>query len=199
MYMKLWKPTNTIETILCILAVIVIPVTSLILGLQESVLYENLTYIGNQPQYRLLFQIWGVLVSVDYLVSFYYLTRKTGVYGKRLIPLACVLTIMSISSFFIPYNTEIYPMLSNLHVYASLLSSVFTIFLIIYYVYLFQFIQPVYFEKCFRFMISFIIIAVTLLFVLGDISGILELVMSIFLSLFLYYMIRAYDVHKTLT
>ena len=198
-HMKLWKPTNTIETILCLFAVIIIPITSIILGFQESILYENLTYIGNQPQHRLLFQIWGILVSTDYLLSFYYLTRKTKICSIRLILFAFLLTTSSISSFFIPYNPSIYPFLSNLHVYTSLLSSVFTIFFIIYYISLFQLIHPIYFHKCFQFIIFFITISVTLLFVLGDISGLLELIMSIFLSIFLYYMIRAYDIHKTST
>ncbi|MDF9823789.1 hypothetical protein M2475_000194 [Breznakia sp. PF5-3] len=189
--MKSLKPENKIEALLFLFAFIILPIFSILLGVQESIFYENLTYIGNQPQYRLLFQIWGITISLDYFFSFYYLTKKTKVYGKRLLPIAAVLSFISILSFFIPYNAH-QPLLSNLHVYTSLSSSLLTICLIFYYVHLFQFDEPAYYQKCFRCIIAFMIICVTLLLILGDISGILELVMTLFLSVFLYYMIRIY-------
>ena len=191
--MNQYKPTNKIELILCILAFIIIPGISLHLGLQESILYENLTYIGNQPQYRTIFQIWGILISCDYLFSFYYLIKKTKISNQCFLYFACLLTIISISSFFIPYNPTTSPFLSNLHVVTSLFASTFTICLIIFFVFSFQLKQPLYFHKCFRILMLFITLMISLLFILGDISGLLELVMSIFLSIFLYYMIRIYD------
>lgn len=196
--MKFLKPQNKIETLLFICAVFIIPIFSILLGSQESILYENLTYLGNQKDYRLFFQLWGILISLDYLISFLYLMHKTKIIGTRLRIIAIFLTIISILSFFIPYNMETNPFLSNVHVYLSLSSSLLTIFMIIYYIHLFQFINFSYYQKGSKIIYSYIIICVFLLLALGDISGILELVMTIFLGLFLYYMICSYDVHKTL-
>lgn len=197
--MKSLKPKTPMERLLFLFAFILIPIFSIILGLQKSIFYENLTYIGNQKEFRLYFQLWGVILSLDYFISFYYLTKKTNVTKPHFVLFAGVLTFLSITSFFLPYQPTQYPQLSNLHVYTSLASSVFTIVLLTYYVHLFQFVDVEYYQRCSKIIHSYLIISAILLLGLGDISGILELFMAIFISIFLYYMICSYNVHTTLS
>lgn len=184
-------PKTLIERLFALLTLIILPFLSFSLASHSSLFYENLTYIGNKPEHRLLFQIWGVAQSLLFYFYFIYWQTLTKTINRNRHTIAQIITLVNISSFFIPYSKSD-PILSNLHVYTSLLPSVFTIVIVMYCLKDFQFANPIYFSKNTKLLSLFITLLFLSLFLFGDISTISELLLTNFLNFIFYHLVISY-------
>lgn len=156
---------------------LLLPVLSLYLGTRASLFYENITYVGNMKQHHLLFIIWGTLNSLYYMGSYLFLIKQLPNISKHHSILCICMTILSILSFLCPYKLHSGDLLSQFHVYGSIIAGAGTLALLMHTTLYAQMFYPHYFSKIKNMLMMILIISSTLLLTLGDISTLMELVL----------------------
>ncbi|NBK96446.1 MAG: hypothetical protein EOM50_00230 [Erysipelotrichia bacterium] len=188
--MKLLKPTNKIEWCLCISGLFLLPLFSLYLASQASLFYENLTYVGNLAMNRSLFIIWGILQSLYYFICFYYFTIKTTLLHKNFLYISGFCTLLSIIAFLLPYQNHSADIVSQLHVYGSMLSCIITYIIILYIIKKTADYDYVFFQHSKNIVFLILTMFAFCIILLGDISTLSELILLDGLNLiFLYFIL----------
>lgn len=187
--MKTMKPTNKIEWILLISGIILLPLFSLYLSCKTSLFYENLTYVGNLAINRKLFILWGILQSLFYFISFWYLYHKLHLQKKWMLPLSGTITILSIIAFLLPYTNHSGDLFSQLHVYGSIGSCIATYWIIIKTIYDCIFYHFDYYVICRKLLFLILSAFGFSIILLGDISTLSELILLDGLNVIFIFMI----------
>lgn len=164
---------------------------SFYLATRSSLFYENLTYVGNMNEHRLLFLIWGISQSLYYAFLYMQIIQKKEIKNTVMnIAVACA-SILNIISFLLPYQNHSGDLLSQIHVYTSIGSSVLTCIILLW---LLQSMQTINFNTFLIVRNHFMVlvsIVVFMAFLFGDFTSIMELFftngISYLLLCFLYH------------
>lgn len=179
LFQKLW---------LCIGGVF-LPLFSLYLSSKASMFYENLTYVGNLESNRYLFMIWGIVQSLYYLLSYYISATTLHVYNRKLFIVSIIITVISIVAFLLPYQNHSGDIISQLHVYGSMLSCIATFILIIIMLSTLSYYDYVIFEKAKKLILLILSGFAFCILLFGDISTLSELILLNGLNYFFIFLI----------
>lgn len=187
--MKKRKKITITKYTLIILGTIILPIFSFYLGSRASLLYENITYIGNMKTYHTPFIIWGILNSLYYMISYLIIISNFPNLKSKTKPICIILTIISILAFLSPYTLRSADFLSQFHVYGSMTSAIGTIMLIIYTIIYGQMYYPEHLTKMKNQLLALAIFCSMLLVTIGDISTLLELILLNGLNYIMAYLL----------
>lgn len=166
----------------------VIPCLSIFIATRSSLLYENFTYVGNQTRYRPIFIIWGLLLSLHMLVTFFTLLYITKNHKRMYWYLVSLLGLLHATSYVLPYDKSKSLLTSELHVYISISTFVAYIFLLLFYLYklnhFYLFISSV------KAMISLLVAMFFALLLTGDISSLVELINTNFMAIYMIILLK---------
>ena len=154
---------------------------------RADLMYENITGVLIQPEYRLLTMIYIIFLAWFYGIKVYRIYKNINI--QRIYKYTIFLTslIMSIGAI-TPYTLNSNDFLSNIHVYSSILSSLsFLIHLFIYFYYL-KSINYNKYHKIFPYYLKGIEFLIILTIVFGRMNGYIEIIYSIIVSLTLLYL-----------
>lgn len=168
---------------------IFLPIFTLFVCSRESLLYENVTYIANHTKYRYLVCLLAMMLSIHYFVNFKEIFRKTNFdqkYIKNLLLFSCLLITIT---FFIPYNTSIYPILSKFHVLTALGGSILFILLLNVYMWFLQSSNIGLYQIVFPIYLGLITGCISIFVWFGSVNSLVEL----FFILMINYLIYIFD------
>lgn len=165
-----------------------LPGLSFYIATRSHLLYENFTYVGNQSAYRPIFLTWGILLSMHMLVTFIALLKITHNQHASYILLVSILGILHGISYVLPYNKDTSLLASELHVYISIATFIGYILLLLLYMYrlhnFYLFITTV------KAMITLLVAMFFSLMLTGDISSVVELINTNYMSIFMLYLLK---------
>lgn len=185
---------NTKQKIFILALGVSLPMLSFYLASKASLFYENLTYVGNLASNRTLFIIWGILQSLFYGASYFYIIQKFNTQNKRLRLLCIFITSMSIIAFLLPYQNHSADILSQLHVYGSMLSCIFSFVLLIQQIIAFATHDLYLFTQAKKGLFMVVSSFAFLILLFGDISSMSELFLLNGLNYLFLYLIL-YPIH----
>lgn len=162
---------------------------SLYLATRSSLFFENLTYIGNLSQYRPLFLVWGISQSLFYGFLYYQIIKKWHIKNQFISTLTILAIVANIISFILPYQNHSGDLLSQIHVYMSIGSSVLTCFIILWLIQRMQQIDFNLFLEARNKMMIMITLVGFMAILLGDFTSIMELIFTNGISYLLITMI----------
>ncbi len=108
-------------------------IMSLYLASRGSFLYDNFTFVGNQPSIRPFFILWGLLQSLYAYVLFIKIVKVYAL-RKHFILYATIISTMNIIGIVSPYTIHSNDFFSTLHVLCNMgatLASILLTFLVI--------------------------------------------------------------------
>lgn len=175
--MNKYLPKNRTTFISFIATFIIIPIFNLILASKQSLIYENYTNLSTT--HPLLFISYGISVSLTY----YYIYTHLNYHHKYLSLLA---TTLSIISFFLPYHKNNIDLISHLHVVFALTSTIISLVLILINIKSLATTNYYLFNKYLKFISLITIMLFTLMIIIMDISGLLELILTQSIACLLY-------------
>lgn len=154
-----------------------------LLGLQGSLVQNSLSEVGYTLQHVPMFLLWG---SCQAIYAFYYIYQiekqiTFRSFSRNGIWIASAM--LFVVSLVIPYNLEVYPLLSELHVITALLGPVLTMFGLLVLFHDERTIAP----KYYHWYLILIVISIGLWLYYGFITSLLEVVVTISLNFFLYF------------
>lgn len=168
---------------------ITLALLSLFLATRSSLFYENLTYIGNIPTYRPLFLLWGISQSLFYGFLYYQIMQKWLIKNNLVTFFTVLAILMNILSFLLPYQNHSGDLLSQIHVYMSIGSSIITCLILLWLIQKMQTYDFTIFIHARSILLRLITIIGFLAMLLGDFTSIMELVFTNGISFLLITMI----------
>lgn len=125
-----------------ICAILLLPAINLIASAKANFFYENYSYVGNALEHPYIIYLWATLCGL----YFYFSTRKamkhtlyTNKIGRFLLLISCLGMPLSV---YLPYNPELYPIISQLHIYLSIAATV--IYTLVFYHFLYDLLYKNY-------------------------------------------------------
>lgn len=100
------------------------PIYTIWFASHASILDENLSIAGNHEGMRIYFMIWAIMCEVALGIGFHQCIHKS-IHKKILIPMLALSSLMFLSSVFLPYLPECYPILSEFHILLSFVGLIF--------------------------------------------------------------------------
>lgn len=97
---------------------LIYPIYSIWFVSHASIIYDNISIVGNLDGMRLYFIIWAFLCEIALAIGFHRCIHKS-MHRKYLIPMLSICSLMFLTSILFPYLPEQYPILSELHVMLS--------------------------------------------------------------------------------
>ena len=166
---------------------LIYPLITLAFAGQYSLLYENLSYVGNQGNHRLFFILWGIATVLAMGIS---ITRCIPYcYHKRQIKWMCAFTTgLLMFAILLPYLPKTYPFLSFLHLIFSFTAPTCLLLCVGLLLYEFYLMQVSFFKNSFQIFMLIIIIALGILFRYGSVNSLCEVFIAISTANLLYYM-----------
>ncbi len=188
--MRKQKTNSPLLFIFIAILALLLPALSFYLASKASLFYENLTYVGNLASNRSLFMVWGILQSLCYFIAYLYVTDKFHTRKKSSDILCAMITLISIIAFVLPYQNHSGDIVSQLHVYGSMSSCIFTFVLVMRQIVLFASIDLYLYEKAKTYFLLILSLFAFLIILFGDISTLSELVLLNGLNFLFVYLIR---------
>lgn len=176
------KQIKMLIGIACMLGVL-----SLYLACQSNLFYENLTFVGNKQELRMLFMIWGISLSILYGYAFQLLLKLCHINKQFLLSFAWLCCGVSIVAFLLPYENHSGDILSQLHVYGSMISCIITYLLLLYVIHQLLLIYPQQSMRIQKVAYSILMVSVSSILLIGDISSFAELLLLNGLSFIFMY------------
>lgn len=174
-----------------ILAMIcILDVCCLFLATRASLFYRNMTFVGNTPQYRWLFVIWGILQSFFFAFMAFRICKKYQT-KKYIYTLTISDTILNIIAYLLPYKHPGGDFISEMHVFLSFITSIFAAIILLLILKEIFYKNYDVFTTCKNILTIFTSIIIFLAMALGDFSGIMEIVFLNGMYLILYTMLFA--------
>ena len=102
------------------ISIILLGIGSFYLASRTSLLYSNMTYVGNLIEYRILFIVWGIAQSSFFAFMAYFISKKYLQNKSLYITQGMILidTIGNILSYLFPYTPPGGNLYSQLHSYS---------------------------------------------------------------------------------
>lgn len=172
-----------------ILAIIcILDLCCIYLATRESLFYRNMTNVGNTPQYRWLFVIWGILQSFFFAYMAFQICRKYQT-KKSIYAFVICDTILNIVAYLLPYKYPGGDLISEMHVLSSFYSSIFAVLILVLILKELFYKHYDLFNTCKNILTIFTSIIIFLAMALGDFTGIMEIVFLNGMYFILYTML----------
>ena len=163
---------------------LIINLFAILISMQRNLLYGNITYVLNDPQYRLIISLYLILTSFYLSYKIYQLFKKihTRFPYKIFIILSLVIMIIGILT---PFNVR-HPILANIHTYFCLASCIlYILFEIICFTHM-----KLQYHEAYNYFAGYyfklLVLLCTLFIVFGRINGYIEILFFITITLPLY-------------
>ena len=172
-------------------AILLLGVTSLFLATRSSLFYRNMTYVGNMAEYRILFILWGIVQSIFFTCMAYFIISRyaQGKTCKRLWSFTFLDFLLNVIAYLLPYQHPGGDFISQMHVFLSFNSSALAILILLYIMKLIFTQNYTVFIKVKNQMSILLILIFFLAMLLGDFTGIMEIVFLNGISIILYTML----------
>lgn len=195
--MKQLKPINKMLLLYFLFGIIILPILSIYLGTRASILYENLTYIGNTLQYRFLFLVWGITLSLFYCFSYFKVVKLYELKQPTYNYLCIIATCLNIIAMLMPFKNHSGDIFSQLHIYTSFMATLLTCLLIYKIVSKLQKTDFLIFLFIRNSILSLISLSTMCILLLGDFSTLLEIIFTNGIS-FLFYTLLSLKIHENI-
>lgn len=184
------KKTNNLSKII-IGSMLFLGCISLYIATRASLFYRNMTFVGNMPAYRLLFITWGIMQSIFFTSMAFMICDRYFVNTEKQNVKIFILvdTALNIIAYLLPYKHPGGDLLSQLHVYLSFISSALAVCILLYILKRLAFIHPGNFIVCRNQIFTLLMIISFLAMLLGDFTGIMEIVYLNGISIIMYTML----------
>ena len=170
---------------------ILLPFLCFYLAFQESLFYENFTYVGNQAEFRSLFILWGCLQACFFFVSYLLILINYNIYSKKYIFFCGVVSFIHISATLSPFTNHSNDFLSTYHVIGSMLACILTYVLVMAWCKRISDSEFLLSNQV-RILLYYILSAFTFtIFILGDISSLSELILVNGLNFVFIYILKS--------
>lgn len=174
-----------------ILAIILLGFASLFLATRSSLFYRNMTYVGNMSEYRILFILWGIAQSTFFTCMASFIISRYA--QNKDYKLLCILTlsdfVCNVIAYLLPYKHPGGDFISQMHVFLSFNSSVLAVIILLYMMKLLFSQNYTAFIKVKKQMSLLLTIIFFLAMLLGDFTGIMEIVFLNGISIIMYTML----------
>ncbi len=160
------------------IAFFILPALGIYLSSFANIFYENISYIGNIIGHQYLMYLWGCLsISYFYFMN-YSLLKKIQVLPVQwnyLLFSSCILMIISI---LLPYHPELYPFLSQCHIYTAFIGTIPFIFITFFILFQLTLSHKKIFRYLFFIFQSLLFICIFIIFYYGMINSLVEILFS---------------------
>ncbi len=167
------------------IAFIILPLLNLYISSLSNIFHENISYIGNILGYQNLMYTWGMICSLYFYFILNAIINKMEYKNKYYIPSLTFSCLLMGLSVFIPYNPQLYPILSEIHIYCAILGT--TSFILLIYHILLQLTlynkQP--FHKLMISFTSLIVFCIYIIFNFGMVNSFIEITFTSFSAILL--------------
>lgn len=164
---------------------ILIFLSTLFIATRKDVMYENITGVSTLPEYHLLVVVYTIVCAFYFAYQTYRHFQYLNYYPKYIPYLIVFTTFIMCIGAICPYSND-QSWLSQLHVYASMISSLFFIVILQVYTHYLSIQYPsIYIQTHWIFHCGLQVLII-LFIVSGHVSGILEILYVFFICLYLF-------------
>lgn len=167
---------------------ILIPGLTLLLSSYANIFTYNFSYIGNELEHRVLFDIWGISVGLYFhhqLISIY---KSSKIYNKKLYLVTHIVWITELIAVILPYSSSHITFLDQIHELLALVSSISFAVLIEIYIYMLyknNNLNWILYMKQYNILL---LIAMFIFFILEHVTSLLEIYFTLMMCFYLYYL-----------
>lgn len=164
--------------ILTFYSCLIYPLYTLFFACQASLLYENLSYVGNVLGKRLEFFIWGMATAAALAIGVW--RCLPSFFNRKLMKnFVYATTILLLSSILLPYLPDTYPMIAFIHIglaFIAPLSLLSCVALVLIELFL---AQSLIFQKALNLFLIICILSLGILFRFGSVNSLVEIFVAI--------------------
>ncbi len=129
------KRQKRITRVAGLFALIVIPVYSILFGLNAPLFEYNFSLIGGTMGKQDSLILWGTITGFFYLFFVHFMYRLVGIHNKRAIRLVTIGCILLLLTVLVPFCPDVLPITAEIHNFTAFTGTVLMVATVYYFVY----------------------------------------------------------------
>lgn len=180
------------------IAYVLFPLVNLIIAQYTDYFTENYSFVGNELHHPMILYIWGSLCGI-----YFYITTKTIMEkmnyrlknGHLLLALCCIGMVLSV---YVPYLPDNFPIIGQIHIYLSIVSTVGYVLLFFHILLEFAYVNYEIYKKYYSLYASLVGCCLLIMILFGGVNTIMEFVFSCGQAIILSHMISTLYAEETI-
>lgn len=168
-------------------AFLIIPLINLSMLFLCTNKYQNITGIGNELDNPFMMILWSVSAALYFYLYTKSIFIKYNVTNKRYYVCLLIACISMVLSTFIPYEPNLYPILSKWHVRIAAASTLGYLFLFLYFIFYLLKTDYLSYQKLYPAFFGIVILCSLYMILFGSVNILLEVSFTCCMSWYLYY------------